>query len=258
MAWAFLRARQYTEVYAEITKLGALLSEYGAGHQILVDDDQDYYNPRSVYVAQAVLNACTREAFERMFLRFHQNVSNFRIAQFDVFRRYGYDSAYALRAFLKADDGIAFYNDAFERDGSYYLLQQKAIYLARLKMFKEAFVTIDEALLQSGGRIPSIRHSHAEILFDANINLALTDDGARPELQKSLRILEECRRYDKRKAYHAFKFADEACKYFDAYRDEEAVSILRQAESWLQEELVNPFVARRARSHLKGVQQRLA
>ena len=115
----------------------------------------------------------------RMFLRFHRNVSSFRIAQYNIFKRLGYDSDYARRAFLDAQEGIAFYDDVFERDGSYYLLQQKAIYLSKQKMFKEAFATIDDALMLSGGKIPTIRHTHAEILFDANITLAHTDKSAR-------------------------------------------------------------------------------
>jgi energy-coupling factor transporter ATP-binding protein EcfA2 len=257
MAWAFLQARDYKQVYAEIEKLGALLSEYAGDAEIVLDDAQDYYSPRSVYIAEAVLSACSRDAFRRMFLRFHHLVSSFRIAQFDIFKRQGYDAGFAQRAFLDAKEGMKFYGEAFERDGSYYLLQQKAIYLARQKMFKEAFATIDDALLLSRGRIPTIRHTHAEILFDANINLAHSDPSARLELKKSLGILEECRRYDKRKAYHAFKFAELACSYYDAYGDDEATNYLKQAASWLEEELLNPFAARRAKSHLRNLRSRL-
>lgn len=258
MAWAFLRAGDYRDVYAEIEKLGALLSEYVGDEEVVLDENQDYFSPRSLHVSEAVLNASSRDAFRRMFLRFHRNVSTFRIAQYDIFKRWGYDAGYARRAFTDAQEGIKFYDDVFERDGSYYLLQQKAIFLSRQKMFKEAFATIDDALLLSGGKIPSIRHTHAEILFDANINLAHSDRSARFELRKSLSILEECRNYDRRKAYHAFKFSEEACNYYDAYMDAEATEYLKKAESWLEEELANPFSARRARYHLRDVQRRLA
>ena len=49
---------------------------------------------------------------------------------------------------------------------------------------------------------------------------------------------------------------DIRCK-LDAYRDDEARQFLKQAESWLEEELKNPFAARGARSHLRGVRERL-
>ena len=113
--------------------------------------------------------------------------------------------------------------------------------------------TIDDALMLSGGKIPTIRHTHAEILFDANITLAHTDKSARAELRKSLSILEDCRTYDRRKSYHAFKFSEEACNYYDAYMDIEATEYLKKAESWLEEELKNPFSVRRARFHLRDV-----
>ena len=258
MAWAFLRAADFRGVYTEIEKLGALLSEYVQVAGVILDDAQDYFSPRSVHISEAVLNACSREAFRRMFLRFHRNVSSFRINAILISSRdYDWDPDYARRAFLDAQEGIAFYDDVFERDGSYYLLQQKAIYLSKQKMFKEAFATIDDALMLSGGKIPTIRHTHAEILFDANITLAHTDKSARAELPKSLSILEDCRTYDRRKSYHAFKFSEEACNYYDAYMDIEATEYLKKAESTLEEELKNPFSVRRARFHLRDVQRRL-
>ncbi len=118
MAWAFQEVGHYTEVYGQIEKLGALLSEYGPGGAAILDDAQDYYNPRSVYVAEAVLASCSSRAFRRVFSRFHRNVSSYRIAQFEVFRRFGYDASFAKRAFPEWEDGIKFYDDFLKEMGA--------------------------------------------------------------------------------------------------------------------------------------------
>ena len=98
---------------------------------------------------------------------------------------------------------------------------------------------IDESLSISNHRIPSIRNSHAVILFEANIGLPETNGIVKQTLQKSMEILKECYAYDQRKAYHALVFADHSLKYDRRFGNDQAQGYLETALSWLREEQRN-------------------
>jgi tetratricopeptide (TPR) repeat protein len=154
-----------------------------------------------------------------------------------VFRRRGFDCSFALRAFPEWKNGKEFYERIMFRDQSPYLLQQEALYLSHKKRFKEAFAVIDEAVQMTRNRNPTIRHSHAIILFQANINGPANDPVVVQTLQRSMTILKECYEYDKRKTYHALKFADHALRYREIYGGAAAAEYLQIAVRWLQEEV---------------------
>jgi hypothetical protein len=177
------------------------------------------------------------EAFRRVLLKFHADVSPFRIARFDAFRRKGYDERFATKAFTDWRQGEEYYEGLCLRDPSPYLRQQAALYLTHKKRFKEAFKWIDEAIERSGNRIPSIRNSHAIILFKANIGAGDPDSFlVAGTLKRSMDILAECYRDDKRKGYHALTFADQAVQYSQVYRNQTARHYLETARTWLLEE----------------------
>ena len=48
--------------------------------------------------------------------------------------------------------------------------------------------------------------------------------------------LEEEKMNDKRKAYHALTFADQALNYWNRYRDTQAIEYLKTSDMWLDAE----------------------
>ncbi len=235
MVFAFLRGRvtSYEEVYKRVDDLGLMLVDYGGP---MVDEDQDYYVPRSAFLAEAILREVSHKAFRRSFLRFHDQVSSFRISRFDIFKRTAFDAKYAERAFENWEEGVRFYNKANTKDSSPYLLQQCAIYLLHKHRYIESFQMIDQAVTQSAHRIPTIRNTYAVILFQTNIGIQDTDGTVIKTLRQSMQILAECYYDDRRKAYHAVKYGEQALKYYDTYPDEIGLNYLKTALEWLNEE----------------------
>jgi len=250
---AFLRGyiSTYTDVYRMIERLGSIISEYFGN---LVENEQDYYTPRSVVVSEAIMKQVQPEAFKRVLLRFHDQVSPLRICRFDIFKRSAFDRRFAEKAFSNWQDGKDFYEKVYQRDGSPYLLQQGALYLLTQHRFTEAFNWIDEALLQSGNKVASIRNSHAVILFDANFEKQETDGTVRRTLDQSMQILAECYNYDKRKTYHVIQYADQALKYDRLYRDDKSREYLQTADKWLIEEERNSPWNREVKRYRRLVQ----
>ena len=95
---------------------------------------------------------------------------------------------------------------------------------------------IDLALTGSRGRVWSINNSHAIILFRANVAFA-ADPEARKLLKMSMNKLQECYHWDKRKAFHAFTFANQAVQLWGVVNDVETKAYLQQAKLWLTESL---------------------
>ena len=238
MLLAFFRGivADFSEILEMREKLGRLVTDYLGD---LSDGVQDYYSPRSTLVAEAVIRQGASDDLKRVVTRFHDQVSPYRIHHFDVFKRRAYDAALMRRVFDDWEDGMRFYRKAYERDKSPYVLQQGALFLAHRRRFGDAFGMIDEALVASERRIPSIRNSHAVILFRANIDRPETDGTVKRTLQESMEILRECYTYDQRKAYHAAVFADQSLQYDDRFGRSEAREYLETAFTWLVEERHN-------------------
>jgi hypothetical protein len=236
MIRAFLDTKftDYRELYERLNKLGAMVAEYQGA---FVDSDQDHFTPRSTIVSEAIVQEVSSRAFRRVLVQFHNNVSTFRICRYDIFKRRAFDERFATKAFTNWREGEEFYERMKAKDDSPYLGQQCALYLSHRRRYSEAFRWIDEALLESGYRIPSIRHSHAIILFGANYLLAQAGEfEARQYLDESMRIIAECYDYDKRKTYHALTFGDQALKYYKLYSDDTAMGYVVTAKQWLLEE----------------------
>ena len=205
----------------------------------LDDGAQNYYAPRSTLVSQVIIRQAPLLQLKNVIVRFHNQVSSYRIHRYDVFRRRAVAHGLMHRVFDDWQEGLAFYRDCFAKEGSAYILQQGALYLSNKQRYQEAFQMIDESLSLSNRRIPSIRNSHAVILFEANINRAETNGIVKQTLEESMEILKECYNYDQRKAYHAQTFADHALKYDDRFGRSEAQGYLETALSWLNEERRN-------------------
>jgi tetratricopeptide (TPR) repeat protein len=236
MALAFLRGTvtEATGVYDITTTVASLIPDY-VGE--LADSEQDYFMPRSTFVSEAILDEVAPEALRRVLLRFHSNVTPYRICRFDIFRRRAFSADLAKRAFPNWEEGQAYYDRLYQRDKSPYLLQQAALYSASKSRYSEAFALIDKAVLEAGPKVFSIRNSHAIILFEANIRHAVGgDEQIRATLDRSLAILTDCHAADMRKQYHAVKFGDLALRYWDVYGDTRATRYLDTAREWLREE----------------------
>jgi hypothetical protein len=227
------RLKDYRDIYTIREHLRTMLADY-VGE--LDDGEQDYYAPRSVIIAEAIIDQAPSSALKRVLLRFNREISHYRVHRFDIFRRKAYDADLIRKAFTNWQEGLDFYKMISTDDPSPYLRQQCALYLAQKRKFTEAFVWIDEAIMKSAGRIPSIRNSHAIILFKANIDRQETDGTVQRTLKQSMDILSECYHYDKRKIYHALTFTDQALKYYEIYGDEIAYEYIETAQKWLEEE----------------------
>lgn len=245
----------YDEITDYFDTLGALLAEYSNALYF----DQDYYTLRSYSVTYAVLSQVQSLDLQRVLKRFHEKVSQIRICNFNVFRRKAFDADIMKKAFSNWEDGRDFYEVLYERDNSPYIRQQGALYLAKKNRFREAFLWIEEALLQSRNKIMSIRHSHAIILFKANVNLDHSDEIVQQTLKQSLDILSDCYKYDNRKTYHVLTFADHSLQYWKIFRDDIARKYLSTSKSWLEaEKRKMKWKHRRIEWLLKSVNSRLS
>jgi len=258
MALAFLKEEitGYEEVYELIERLNSLVV---SSYDLTVDTEEDYFLPRSAVISNAVLHNIRAASFRRVLEKFQNRVSRLRIVRFDIFRRHGFDESFATRAFPEWRDGSHYYETLVSKDPSPFLYQQAALYLARKHQYREAFRWIDQAIEMSGSKIPSIRNSHAVILFHANIGAVDTgSEIVSDTLKRSMDILADCYRYDKRKNYHAIRFGEQALEYWKAYGDATATGYLSTSQKWLAEEKRKSPWNRRIGQLLKEVSQTLA
>jgi hypothetical protein len=229
----------YKAVYHDIEQLGKLLGELDSSDSefIDLDDTQDHFVPRSTVISETVVEMCRNDDFRRMYLQFNSSVPRLFIPRFSIFRRYGFRRAFVEWVYPKWEDGEEFYLRAYRDDKTYFLKQQLAICLGSKMQFELAFKYIDEALTESRSKNPSVRHTHARLLFDANIEKAVQDPSLRGNLRKSMEILESCHEYDKRQTNHATRFAEQSLKYASVFPGTEADSYLTKATGWLAEEI---------------------
>ncbi len=229
----------YERVYSMTESLGKLLSEVEVVDSQFwkLDGDQDYFTPRSLLIAEVVVNRCRNKDFSRVYLDFHNRVPRLFIPRYANFKRFGYRSSFVDRVFEKWEDGEAFYLKSYAEDKSYFLKQQLSIFLGGRKQFELAFKYIDEALTESRNMNPNIRHTHARLLFDANIDKAASNKSLRGHLRDSMNILEGCHEYDKRQTNHALRFAEQSIKYASVFPGREAEGYREKAIGWLKEEL---------------------
>ncbi len=220
----------YKDIYRMIEGVGRMLGEYRGE---LADELQDYYAPRSTIFAEVVMKACDGEGVRRMLEKFHNNLSPFRIHRYDVFKRQAYDADVVGKAYPDWQEGKEFYLRMWDRDRSPYIKQQGALYLHRQRKNRDAFVWIDQAVNESGGRVWSIRNSHAIIMFNANINQPEMGTTVVDTLRQSMRILEQCYTEDRRKPFHAEVYARQAVQYWRRFRDEIGGEYLKRAREWL-------------------------
>lgn len=200
-------------------------------------EDMDYYYPRSKYIAEVIIGACSSKVLSKVLNTVIANIPQFRICDYRKFRKFGFDKNLAVKAFKKWEEGRNFYENAFLYDGrNPYILQQGALYLSSFGQYRLAFEWIDRAINMTNDKYFSIRNTHAIILFNANINN--DSDDAKMELHNSMAILEKCISNDARKRFHANTYGQQAIRYAQKYKnDEQSVRYLQKAYQWLDREL---------------------
>lgn len=224
---AYFNTTDYQYIKNLILTVQRYLSEVDV--QVLPDIiDQDYYYVRShlfAYYAFQVLISNYKIAFADVIRQFILNVSPYRIYKHHIFKRSAYDAKFFSSIF--ANDAHDLYEYIFHFDESAYTLQQKALYKAYCGDYSGAFVDIDKAM-NMNPRNFSIKNSHAIILFEAN--KGKKTDLAKDGMDQAMSILQKCFNSDKRRTYHAQKYAEFALFLARNWDDK---SYLVQAEEWL-------------------------
>lgn len=193
-------------------------------------EDQDYYTLRSAMFAKYTHNVASskfKEDYGRIIKKFIKEVSPCYIYKDYVFKRTAYDAGLFYDIF--SNDGDTVYKEVFKNDPSAYTLQQWALYKAKTKRFPEAFSDIDKAIHLQPNNF-SVKNARAIILFEANRDKTTIE--AKNALMEAMNILDECYKSDKRKVYHAQKYAEFALLFLEKYSDN---MYIEQAFSWIEE-----------------------
>lgn len=223
----------YEGVLEMRNQLGDLVKDYS--RELIDDDSMDYYYPRSYFIAESIIDGCPPKLLQRVMENVIIMIPPVQICHYDVFRKNAFDKNIVLKAFRNWKEGKQFYEDVYLYDyENPYILQQGALYLSAKSKYTDASEWIDRAMTKTNNKHFSIRNSHAIILFDANIN---SDNAmARSILEKSMLILEDCFNNDKRKVFHAVRYASQAISFYKKYGDEKSIAFLRKSKEWLLRE----------------------
>lgn len=225
----------YNEIYDLRDRLDDLIKDYSG--DLNIEDDQDYYYPRSYHIAETIIDIIDSNTLKTVMLKAINNIPHIRIPFYNTYRKYAYDKTLAIKAFKNWEEGCDFYEKVYEMDfRNPYVLQQGALYLSYKKKFTTAFEWIDKAITQTNYKYFSIRNSHAIILFEANINSSNDSPEIRKQLDHSMEILEKCLFADKRKVFHAIRYAEQSIEYLNRYYDRKAIDYVEKAKNWLKEE----------------------
>lgn len=243
MIYSFLGDDIYTwrEMYNIIERIGGLLKDLSNGDIVSIDHDQDYFMCRSRTLAEKIISSIPEgsEFFRDVLNEFTEYVPQYKICQYDKFRRDAYDSMLVAKAYK--DDlkgGEAFYKLCSEKDDSEYIYQQAALYFAKYKAYNTAFYWIDKARNVSHYNRFSIDSTYAQIYFDANF-----ESDSEEQLIESLNILKTCCTSDKRKNIHFVSYAKRAIQYHEKYHNQDSENYILSANEIISEAISQNFQA---------------
>ncbi len=235
----------YKEVYRYIREVGKIIIKCSDETFAFLNvnfDEQDYYQSRSRYFAEQIINNLPNEpnVLKKVLNTFIRNIPPFRICRFDIFKRYGFDSDFSAKAFNDVEEGKSYYEKCALIDNSEYIFQQAALYFNKKKKYSYAFDWIEKARNFAYFNRFSIDNTHAIIQFYANIEIE--DDGSgniKKLLEESMEELINCYSNDRRKAIHVMSFSNLSIKFYDRYKSDLSVRYLEQAKEWLENEKDN-------------------
>lgn len=192
---------------------------------------EDYYILRSKLFATNTRDLLIRNhknLYAEIIEKFIKNTTPYQILRHDIFRRKAYDAELFTKLFSyeKCNEIFTF---LYKRNPNCYTLQQWALCKMKYKYFKEAFADIDKALSLAPKNF-SIQNSQAIILFEAN--KYEKSDVAFNSLREAMSILIDCFHNDKRKIYHAQKFAEFAIFLYKYHHCDDYID---DAKKWINE-----------------------
>lgn len=237
MIYSFLGDDEYTwdQMFDIIERIGGLLTDLSILNEeySFMDSLQNYYQCRSRYFAEKIISSIPKNNtnFKKVLCRFTENVPQYKICQYDKFRRSAYDAKIISKAFVNVDEGEEFYLKCSEKDDSEYIYQQAALYFAEAKEYKTAFEWIDKARSIAHYNRFSIDSTYAQIYFDVNI------EADEIQAYKALKILEECCDSDKRRILHVEEFSTRAMKYHEKYHNKESEEIIKKALKYVEDSI---------------------
>lgn len=236
MVYSFFSSEitSYKDVYEVRDRLGELLVDNPIS--LIEDDNQDYFSTRSTILSEVIIKQVDSNVLKRVLNKFIEHLPPYKIVKYSTFKKRGYDKYIAVRAFRDWEEGKEYFERLIREDPKNpFLLQQGALYLSYKQRHTEAFYWIEKAKNMTNDSLLSIRNSHAIILFEANIKKEGQD--VRSSLDLSMDILNKCYLEDKRKLYHAKKFAEQAIDYFKRFGDDKSIEYLNLARNWVNDEL---------------------
>lgn len=197
----------------------------------LEEETQDYYVLRSKLFAINVRKILVEEYkkfFADIVSQFTAKETQYNILRYNVFRRKAYDAELFAQLF-NVSQAEVLYKELYEKDYSPYTLQQWALCLASFRRYQDAFIKIDKAISLMPNNF-SFKNSQAIILFESNKEIGSAE--AIGYMEKAMDTLKMCYIDDKRKIYHAQKFAEFAIFFYDKYNRND---YLEDAWQWISE-----------------------
>lgn len=242
MIYSYLSEYDYDwhEIYQLIEHSGKLIKEISDFDYDVLESIQDYYNCRSRFFAEKIIENIPRgnKFFSVLLMRFATQVPVYKICNYSKFRKHGYDADYAYKAFTNIIEGEEYYKLCIKKDNNEYTYQQAALYFSKMRDYQKAYHYIEKAKNLSIYNRFSIQNTYAQIFFSANveINSSLAE--------KALSLLEECCRDDKRRSIHFMAYAKCALQFISKYYMEIDYSyIKRNALDFIQEGLKDSNMA---------------
>lgn len=239
--WSYIGAKNFNDIKQIINKANEALTSID--EKIYPDlHDQDYYVLRSNiflnYLIEVALDDYLDE-YGNVVRKLINKVPRGHITRYYIYKRRAYDASLFYRLF--GSNAADLYDIIYSFDDSPYTLQQKALYLSKVHRFTEAFELIDRASQELHNNF-SIRNTKAVITFEAN--RYSEDPQAKSQLDKAMSILAICYKSDRRKIYHAQKFAEYAIFINERYKDSQ---YLNTAEEWLKAAIDNGVLSERTK-----------
>lgn len=258
----------YNEVYRYIKEVGKIIVECSDKSFEFLNvnfEEQDYYQSRSRYFAEQIMATLPHEPniLKNVLVRFVENIPSFHICRFDIFKRYGFDADFALKAFDDVEEGKKYYEKCALVDDSEYIYQQAALYFSKKKKYTYAFTWIEKARNFALFNRFSIDNTHAIIQFNANIEVEDDNTGnVEKLLEESLEELKICYTNDRRKTIHVMSFSNLSIRFYDRYKTDLAIKYLELAKDWLEHEKGSVDCSYRMRNNIQDmyiqIQNRLA
>lgn len=270
MVYSYLSpiTKDFKTVYRYIKEVGKIIVECSDQSFEFLNvnfQEQDYYQSRSRYFAEQIMANLPHDPniLKNVLVRFVENVPAFHICRFDIFKRYGFDADYALKAFDDIEEGKAYYEKCALIDDSEYIYQQAALYFSKKKKYTYAFTWIEKARNFSYFNRFSIDNTHAIIQFYANIEVEDDSTGTVEKLlEESLEVLKNCYTNDRRKTIHVISFSNLSIRFYDRYKSDLSIEYLELAKEWLEHENESVDCSYRMKRKIKDmyfqIQNRLA